>query len=151
MGPVDGPHSVRFPLPDGNPGLPSPVVAWDEDGSPLVVGKWGLVRASDAGRGAGARLKRGNEPVAGAVAGGGRTTRENGPWGWAGPGGGWLIDCTDDEGNTWTPPILAWTVHADATTTPLTSDSDGLTGDATEGLSSYRIYHPAMTDVQSSE
>jgi hypothetical protein len=134
MIPADGTHYVHFRLPDGNPGLPSPVVAWDEDGSPLVVGKWGLVRASDAGRGAVARIKRDNEPVVGAV-----------------PGGGWLIDCTDDEGNTWTTPILAWTVHADATTTPLTSDSDGLTGDATEGLSSYRIYHPAMTDVQSSE
>ncbi|MER5918018.1 hypothetical protein ABT124_49150 [Streptomyces sp. NPDC001982] len=51
------------------------------------------------------------------------------------PGGGWLIDCADDQGNTWTTPILTWTVHADGTATPITTDRDGVTGDATEGLS----------------
>ncbi|MFF4846234.1 hypothetical protein ACFY2G_40595 [Streptomyces collinus] len=58
------------------------------------------------------------------------------------PGGGWLIDCADAEGNTWTTPILAWTVHADGTARPITTDRDGVTGDATEGLAEFRIHHP---------
>lgn len=44
--------------------------------------------------------------------------------------------------------VGAWTVHADGSAVALTSDRDGVTGDATEGLKSYRIYHPEAPDMQ---
>jgi hypothetical protein len=132
MIPANGSHYVQFEK-NGKGYSPSlPVIAWDDDGFPLVINRGMLRRAYDLG--SVARIQQDHVPVVGAV-----------------PGGGWLIDCTDDEGNSWTTPILAWTVHADGTATPLTSDSDGVTSDATEGLASHRIYHPDATDVQSSE
>jgi hypothetical protein len=67
------------------------------------------------------------------------------------PGGGWLIECTDDTDDTWTDPILAWAIHADGTAIPLNTDSSGVTDNATHGLKSYRIYHPASTPVPDAE
>ncbi|GAX57283.1 hypothetical protein [Streptomyces olivochromogenes] len=132
MIPANGSHYVHFEK-NGSGYVPRlPVVAWDDDGFPLVVKRGMLRRASDLGSVTG--IHQNHAEVVGAV-----------------PGGGWLIDCTDSEGNSWTTPILAWTIHADTTAIPLTSDSDGVTSDATEGLESYRIYHPDMTDVQSGE
>lgn len=129
MIPADGSHYVHYQ--HSAQGLPvRPVIAWDDDGNPLVTGKRGLVPAYEMGTIK--YIRRDSSPAVGAV-----------------PGGGWLIECKDDEGNTWTTPILAWTVHADGSAQPLTSDRDGITGDATEGLESYRIYHPDATDVSS--
>lgn len=122
MIPADGSHCVQYER--GSGALPRrPVVAWDDEGAPLVVGRRGLVPAFELG--AVQRIVRDQHPAVAAV-----------------PGGGWLIDCKDDDGITWTLPILAWTVHADGSTTPLTTDADGVTSDATEGLAEYRIYHP---------
>jgi hypothetical protein len=129
MIPADGSYHVHFLTTDGKPSISKPVVAWGDDGAPLVAGKKGLINAHDYGR-----VGQVGQTTAGVVG--------------AVPGGGWLIDCTDDEGNTWTVPILAWTIHADGSATALTTDADGLTGDATEGLEKYRIYHPDATDVQ---
>jgi hypothetical protein len=121
---ADGSYYVRFLTAEGKPGVSKPVVAWGTDGTPLVAGKKGLVAASEYGRVE--RVFQDDAGVVGAV-----------------PGGGWMIHCKDDEGTAWTVPILAWTIHTDGSATALTCDADGVTSDATEGLSSYRIYHPS--------
>ena len=124
MIPANGTYHVHFQNAEGKLTSAKPVAAWDDDGRPLIIGRYGLELASDAGLGT-IRGIRQTDVVVGAV-----------------PGGGWLIDCTDGDGISWTLPILAWTIYADGTTTPLTTDADGVTGDATAGLASYRIHHP---------
>jgi hypothetical protein len=123
MIPADGSHYVYYE--PSSTALPRrKVIAWGDDGEPLVVGRRGLVPAWDLG--AIKRLGDDEAPAVGAV-----------------PGGGWMIDCKDAEGGSWTLPILAWTIHSNGAAVPLTTDSDGVATDATEGLDSYRIYHPA--------
>lgn len=108
-----------------------PVIAWDDNGVPLVAGKRRLVEASDLGIqdniGLFTGIVEAQEVVVAAV-----------------PGGGWLIDCTGEDGDTWTEPIVSWVVRADGTATPITTDDHGLTDEATSGLASYRIYHPGV-------
>lgn len=127
MIPADGSHYVHYD-PSSNGRRARRVVAWDDNGTPLVAGRHGLVPAHDLGTVKG--IREGDAPVVGAV-----------------PGGGWMIECKDDEGNTWTSPILAWSIHADSSATPITSDSDGVATDATEGLAEYRVYHADSTNV----
>jgi len=122
MIPADGSHYVYYEK--SSNALPRrKIIAWGDEGEPLVVGRRGLVPAWDLG--GISRLVTEEAPAVGAV-----------------PGGGWMIDCKDDEGGSWTLPILAWTIHANGTASPLTTDADGVATDATEGLASYRIYHP---------
>lgn len=122
MIPADGSHHVYY---EKSGSLPRrKVIAWGDDGEPLVAGRRGLVPAWDLGEVS--RVNSEEAPAVGAV-----------------PGGGWMIDCKDTDGVSWTVPILAWTIHSDGTATPITTDVDGVTTDATEGLDSYRIYHPA--------
>lgn len=101
-----------------------PVVAWNDEGEPLIVGDTGLVRAWNL-PGFHGVVQRPESTVVSAV-----------------PGGGWLIDCVDQDGDTWTDVIVAWSVHADGSMAPLGTDREGVTSDATEGLADYRIYHP---------
>ncbi|MBE4790262.1 hypothetical protein [Streptomyces caniscabiei] len=122
----DGSYHVSFLGSDGKPFLSKPVVAWDDDGNALVAGKLGLVRADRFGTVH--RIVQHDAAVVSAV-----------------PGGGWMIDCTGDDGDTWTDVIVAWTIHSDGSATALTCSADGLTGDATEGLAEYRIYHPSQS------
>jgi hypothetical protein len=120
MIPADGSHYAHY---EKSSTLPRKIVAWGDNGEPLVVGRRGLVPAWEIGELA--RLGSEQAPAVGAV-----------------PGGGWMIECKDDDGGSWTLPILAWTIHSDGTASPLTTDADGVSSDATEGLASYRIYHP---------
>jgi hypothetical protein len=122
MIPADGSHYVHYEKSTNI--LPRQVIAWGDEGEALVVGRRGLVPAWELG--AISRLVTGEAPTVGAV-----------------PGGGWMIDCKDADGVSWTLPILAWTIHSDGTASPITTDTDGVATDATEGLDSYRIYHPA--------
>jgi hypothetical protein len=130
MIPANGTYYVHFNNPAGQFTRAMPVIAWDDDGSPLIAGKFGLISAADSGLGAVRGIKHDTEAAVGAV-----------------PGGGGVIDCVDDEGTTWTTPILAWVIHGNGTATPITSDVDGVTGDATDGLEKYRIRHPDATHI----
>lgn len=123
MIPANGAQRVFYTNDKGLPGPIRQVLAWDTDGHPMVLGSRGLERAADLGPIQ--HVRQDAAAVVGAV-----------------PGGGWFIEYQDDEGTKWTTPILAWTVHADGSATPITSDQDGLTDDATSGLTTYRVYHP---------
>lgn len=118
-----GSHCAVFMDDDGRVTATKPVIAWDDDGHPLVTATQGLVRAERYPEFR--RIGQPESPVVAAV-----------------PGGGWLIECTDADGGTWTDLILAWNIHADGTATPITTDRDGVTSDATSGLADYRIHHP---------
>jgi hypothetical protein len=132
MIPANGAQYVSYTTGKGLPGPVRQVLAWDNDGHPLVLGTAGLERAANLG--SVDRVRQDAAAVVGAVA-----------------GGGWLIDYQDDQGNKWTTPILAWTVHADGTASPIGTDRDGVTGDVTDGLSEYRIYHPHETHTPYTE
>ncbi|MFJ6792035.1 hypothetical protein [Streptomyces angustmyceticus] len=120
-------HYAKYETAEGRPSATRPVIAWDNDGHPMVVGSLGLVRAEECGNFV--HVDEYEAPIVAAI-----------------PGDGWLVDCKDTEGNTWTDRILAWTVHADGTATPLTTDTEGVTGDATKGVGEYRLYHPGTTE-----
>lgn len=123
MIPANGAQYVNYTTDQGLPGPIRQVLAWDNDGHPMVLGSHGLERAADLGPIQ--RVRQDTAAVVGAV-----------------PGGGWFIEYQDGEGAKQVTPILAWTVHADGSANPLTADQDGLTDDATSGLTSYRVYHP---------
>lgn len=101
-----------------------PIVAWSDDGEPLVVGPQGLITAWSLA-GYDSVLEGQPRSIVTAV-----------------PGGGWLIDCVDQDGGTWTDVIVAWAVYSDGSMAPLGTDQHGVTSDATESLADYRIYHP---------
>lgn len=123
MIPADRSHYAVYENTEGERTAARQIVAWDDDGHPLVVGALGLTRAEECGNFR--RIRHDTAPIVAAI-----------------PGDGWLIECTDDEGNTWTDRILAWTVHADGVASPIGTDSEGVTDDATHGLAKYRIFHP---------
>ena len=58
------------------------------------------------------------------------------------PGDGWRAEVKTETGDTDSRPILAWTLDAEGTCTPLVADSDGYTEDATGGENFIRVYQP---------
>ncbi|MFD3424095.1 hypothetical protein [Streptomyces decoyicus] len=113
---------------DGRSVRSRPVIAWDDAGDALVVGSHGL-------------------KTAGSIAGFSGVTRHAVPLVAAVPGGGWFVDCTDEDGNSWTDRVVAWGIQADGTARPITTDPDGNTGDPTESVAKYRIYHSGDSGV----
>jgi hypothetical protein len=102
-----------------------PVIAWGDDGAALVADmKTGRLRDADSWSNF-AGLTKADVPLIGAV-----------------PGGEWRAETRTDSGDTGSRPILAWTLDAEGTCTPLVADSDGYTEDATGGQGFVRIYHP---------
>lgn len=101
------------------------VVAWDNEGYPLVVGRDGC------------QLDRANSwsnfqdvgPVDSAVVA-------------ALPGAGWLAEYREDDGGLTTSPVVAWLVHADGSLNPMDTEPGGLVEDPTTVGNFIRIYHP---------
>lgn len=105
-----------------------PIIAWDDEGEALVAGSHGM-------------------KTAGSIEGFSGITRHGVPIVAAVSGGGWLVDCTDEDGNSWTDKVVAWGIQADGTARPITTDPDGVTGDPTESVAKYRIYHPETSST----
>lgn len=125
--PADGSYRADYTDREGNFVGSKNIVAWDEDGRPLVVDNHGLsLAASTRYRFSG--ISRQPSPVVAAV-----------------PGGGWMIETTNEDGLTSTDPIVAWSIHADGTASPIGVDADGVSGDPTDGPGQYRIFHPDST------
>lgn len=56
------------------------------------------------------------------------------------PAGGWRIERTDEEdGTTWSGPLVGWGLKADGATVPLASDGEGF---VEEPSGDFRVYHP---------
>jgi hypothetical protein len=83
-----------------------PVIAWDDDGKPLVADDSQLVRASRWTNYDG--VMEADAPVIAAL-----------------PGQGWVVEYKEDDGSTYTNPVLCWLVRSDGSTTPLDSDGTG--------------------------
>lgn len=110
------------------------VVAWDKDGDPLVSNGKGLLPANSFANFH--DVLPAQPPVVAVI-----------------PGGGWVVEFKDDD--TVIPsPIVAWTVDAQGSVTPLSSDSTGYCEDPTGSSNFVRIYHPdeeAMAGVATPE
>lgn len=99
-----------------------PVVAWDENGSPLVSDKQRLVPASSWGNFH--DVVETAPPVVAVI-----------------PGGGWMVEYKDgDSTSAW--KIVAWAIDAAGEMKPLSTDSTGYCDDATTAENFVRIYHP---------
>lgn len=130
MIPATRPYEARFKHettgPDGKTRThytEKPVIAWDKQGQPLVADKRGVLVAATGWTNF-AGVHEAEPPVIAAI-----------------PGGGWVAEFTDEEGAArW--PIVAWTVRADGSCTPLTVDRDGMCDDPTDATNFGRIYHP---------
>jgi hypothetical protein len=101
-----------------------PVLAWDDDGGPLVAGKQRLAPADS--------YKNFHDVV---PAGPPAVT--------ALPGGGWVAEYKDDaNGNTFEFPVVAWAIDTSGDLTPTIVYSDGMSDSATSLDNFVRLYHP---------
>ena len=60
------------------------------------------------------------------------------------PAGGWRAEFTDPDGTKWSEPLVGWGLKG-GTTIPLTTASDGMVDDFDHYSGEYRIYHPDAT------
>ncbi|MFF4347560.1 hypothetical protein [Streptomyces sp. NPDC001530] len=101
-----------------------PVIAWGDDGAAMVADmETGRLRDADTWSNF-AGLRKADTPLVGVI-----------------PGDGWRAEIRTDAGDTDFRPILAWTLDAEGTCTPLVADSDGYAEDATRGENFTRICH----------
>ena len=132
MIPADHNLMAVFEGPNGKPSASRAVVAWADDGHPMVLGERGLLRAEALSV---------NEDV-----GTFRrvTDRSEGfpPYIAAIPGGGWMVDTLWDDGECTTSPVLLWAILADGTATPIDTDHAGMTSSALDGGERHYVYHP---------
>lgn len=106
-----------------------PIVAWADDGGPLVVGMLGLVQATQ-------------EP------GFTKITRKASPIVAVVPGGGWMVERTDDRDMTWTGPVVAWAVTANGGVRPLWPDLDAQPVGVSPVTRTYQVWHPRQTEPE---
>lgn len=104
-----------------------PVLAWDDDGYPLVTAgdkPRRLVRADSFNNFHGVR-EADDDRVVGAI-----------------PGGGWMTRWTGDEGEAWVEPVVAWLVTASGGLTPMLADETGYTDDPRSSSNAPKFFHP---------
>lgn len=88
-----------------------PVVAWDDDGAPLVAHRRGLITPD--------RANFGRPIVSWEV-----TEADTYPH--TVPGDGWMVTRTDTTtGDRWTEPVIAWQIDPDGYGRPITLDAEG--------------------------
>jgi hypothetical protein len=109
------------------------IVAFDDDGHPLVIDEDGrrdktrLIRADAYGNYDG-MAEDPHPPITALL-----------------PAGGWRAEFTDDDGVTWSMPLVGWGLKGGAVV-PLTTDTDGMVEDFDHYGGKYRIYHPDATE-----
>jgi hypothetical protein len=99
-----------------------PVIAWDEEGLPLVLDKQRLMPASSWSNFH--DVVEAASPIVAVI-----------------PGNGWMAEYQDGE-ETSTSPILAWTVDTAGEFKPIAVDGDGCPFEADEVSNLTRIYDP---------
>jgi len=100
-----------------------PIVAWDDEGHPLILGEHGLVPARN-GRGY-VGVDRQEESVVAAL-----------------PGAGWRVEYKKGDGEVTSNLLVAWLVRADGYVFAVDSDSYGLTLAITERRGFHRLVPP---------
>lgn len=133
MIPVPG-YVAVFKHPDGQE-YTRPVLAWGDQGEPLVVDpKRGLIPVNaEWGTSGFVRLQTANPPAT------------------VIPGGGWIVTYTDPAGTEQTTPVVAWRIHSTGSVAggyghPLIAIDDlGFLSDPSEFDEPFRVWHPART------
>lgn len=109
--------------------LDYPVVAWDDDGYPLVVHRSTLVPASTI---------PGFEKV-----------QEHAVLSTVIPGGGWRGKVRNDNGRDWSSPVIAWHVRhyegGHPIMLPVVADPEGRTGYLKDFTGEWSLDHPDAT------
>lgn len=100
-----------------------PVIAWDDDGQPLVAGKRKLMVASSFTN-FDRIMAADDSPVVATV-----------------PGDGWRAEFKDEDGSTISDPVIAFAVRADGTGLPIQVGSDGEVDTSTSASNFSRLYH----------
>lgn len=98
-----------------------PVIAFDDDGSALVLGDRCLVPADHCSN------------FAGFDAAGGYVALI--------PAGGWRVEFRGKDGSTYSESLVGWGLKPDGTVAPFTTDCDGLIQNLHEYPDRYRVYH----------
>lgn len=107
---------------NGKPGLDLlRVVAFDDDGEPMVIADDRLRRASRVGTGKWALADCGSVTVI--------------------PGGGWMVRRVESDGRSvWSVPVVAWRIVGDAGV-PMVTDEDGMVVELPSG-DEWSVFHP---------
>lgn len=127
MIPATHPHEARFAHENGAGRTTysyKPVIAWNDDGQPLVAGKRSLVPAHSLTNFDGI-VSPDVSPTVGTI-----------------PGNGWRAEFTASDGSTFSDPIIAFAVRADGTGVPLQVGADGDVDASTSASNFSRLYHP---------
>lgn len=104
------------------------VVAWSDDGEPLVVGRDGLILASNVG--GYDHISEVDDDTKHVV-----------------PGGGWMLRY-DNGTEAWEEPVVAWAIDQTGWGAPLTTDGEGVV-QPLEPMAgtTVTVSHPDMRDV----
>lgn len=106
------------------------MIAFDDDGTPMIVGERGKDERRLVPAGTYANYDGiSHDPYPNIIS--------------MIPANGWRIGYKDKDGSEWSQPLVGWGLKADGEIVPLDADSSGLVDDC-EGQAegSYRIYHP---------
>ena len=110
-----------------------PVIAFDDDGHPLVVGDGerdrSLVRADVYANCDGV----GDDPYPSVIA--------------LLPAGGWRVVWSQEGGTEWSQPLVGWALRADGSVVPLDTDATGSVEELGSLHGKYRIYHPEQRET----
>jgi hypothetical protein len=123
---------------DNAPDTDKTIIAFDDDGHPLVI--------DDSGKRDKTRLVRADS-----------WTNYDGMTETAGPitallpAGGWRVEYTEGDGTTWSEPLVGWGLKGDSIIVPLATDCDGYVDDFDHHRGTYRIYHPDATDIPAAD
>ncbi|OEV03820.1 hypothetical protein AN219_37725 [Streptomyces nanshensis] len=101
-----------------------PVIAWDDDGYPLVVGRDGCQLDRANGWSNFHAVHPCQSPVVATL-----------------PGAGWIVEFNDDAGPL-RLLVVAWLVRAEGSVDPVCVDPDGLSHDPTDMGNFVKLYHP---------
>jgi hypothetical protein len=144
MIPATQPHhaSFRHASPDGKHHYftHKPVVAWDDDGAPLIVaeddrfGHRGTLVPAMVYNNFHAVGEGPGDPSVFALI----------------PPAGWRVAWRGDDGTEWTQPLVGWGLRDDGSVVPLDTDCDGLVQELIDTGGSWRVYHPDQVDAHSS-
>lgn len=109
--------------PDETVTVDVPVLAWGEDGIPLIVYNDRLTPADQVPGYIGVRPAL--PPMLGAV-----------------PGDGWHVEVATEDGTTWSAPVIAWHVRPWDLATPIVASPQGVIGYPQNLGTTWRAYHP---------
>lgn len=128
MIPATSPYRAAFKHRNGAGGTYyeyMPVIAWDDEGNPLVACDDGKSQRLLPARTYNnfAHVEPDEQRIIALI-----------------PGGGWRVEHSEDDGATWSHPLVAWALQAGGLLVPVETDSDGVAEEVMDRA--YRIYHP---------